>query len=317
MDLEEKPLVSVLIPTFNRYDYLREAINSIVKQSYKEWEVIVVDDGSDKDVLNKVLKLETIDRRVKIYQRPDSYPKGVSGSRNYAFSKSNGDYIQWLDDDDLIDTDKLEVQVEALEQINDSKTVAFSSWGYFNGNATYSEVILNNGEDFSGIKELLHYFTSTEKFLPLHSYLIPRNLLFFAGEWNVNLRINLDAEYMLRILMHSSRIVNVSSVFCWYRSHDMPNISGTLLKEPHSFTMSLRLMSDHLHTLNISCKPYFRQKMFRVFYRHWGKKRERSILLEHRNFFKEHGINFKYAYYYILKFKLYQLIMPKIKRYKS
>lgn len=317
MDLKEKPLVSVLIPTFNRYNYLLEAINSIVEQSYKEWEVIVVDDGSNKDVVNKVFQLANIDSRIRIYQRPESYPKGVSGSRNYAFSKSNGNYIQWLDDDDLIDSDKLEVQVEALEKIKNSKAVAFSSWGYFNGKEKYSKVILNNGQDFSGIKELLHYFTSTEKFIPIHSYLIPRELAFCAGQWNVILKINEDAEYMSRILMYSSKIVNVPSVFSWYRFHDMPNISGTLLQEPHSFIMSLRLMNDHLNALNISCRSYFKQKLFKAFYHHWKNKEERCVLLEHRFFFKEHGINFKYAYYYILKFKLYHLIIPKIKRFKS
>ena len=109
------PIVSIIIPTFNRADLIEETINSIISQTYNNWECLIVDDQSTdntKQVVTSYLK----DSRFKYYQRPATKPKGGNSCRNYGFELSKGNYIHWFDSDDLMTTNHLEVLVNALLQ---------------------------------------------------------------------------------------------------------------------------------------------------------------------------------------------------------
>lgn len=104
------PTVSVIIPTYNRKEYLQEAIDSVLRQSYEDYEVIVVDDGSDDgtdEILNKRYK-----NRIRYVWQEN---KGESAARNAAIKISKGKYIAFLDSDDLWHPDKILRQVQVLE----------------------------------------------------------------------------------------------------------------------------------------------------------------------------------------------------------
>jgi len=95
-------LISIIIPTYNRSDFLGETLDSILKQTYKNWECIVVDDGST-DFTRELLELyKNKDKRFQYHLRPDSKPKGANACRNYGFEKSSGDLVNWFDSDDLM-----------------------------------------------------------------------------------------------------------------------------------------------------------------------------------------------------------------------
>ena len=108
------PLVSIIIPIYNRADIVGETLLSIQKQTYKHWECIVVDDGSTDTTVDVVSAFAKADSRIQIYKRPDTMPKGANACRNYGFSLSNGAYINWFDSDDLMVENKLEKQLESL-----------------------------------------------------------------------------------------------------------------------------------------------------------------------------------------------------------
>ena len=94
-------LISIIIPTFNREQYIEETIVSVIQQTYDNWELIIVDDGSSDntfEILNKYCKK---DKRIDIYQR-ESQPKGANHCRNIGIEKSNGEYLIFLDSDDLL-----------------------------------------------------------------------------------------------------------------------------------------------------------------------------------------------------------------------
>ena len=114
--VKESALVSIIIPTYNRAHLLGETLDSIIAQTYKNWECIVVDDESDDDtqvLLNDYIKR---DRRFSFYRRPEVLPKGANACRNYGFEKSQGDYINWFDSDDIMHANKLMSQVMDLEK---------------------------------------------------------------------------------------------------------------------------------------------------------------------------------------------------------
>lgn len=111
-------LVSIIIPTYNRADLLRETLQSIRNQTYTAWECIVVDDHSDDNTAEVVLSFSESDTRFHYYKRPATRPKGANACRNFGFSQSKGNYVIWFDSDDLMLEYKIERQVQALEASN-------------------------------------------------------------------------------------------------------------------------------------------------------------------------------------------------------
>lgn len=95
-------LVSIIIPTYNRAHLIGETLDSIMSQTHTHWECLVVDDGSTDYTHELVAKYCTKDDRFKYLKRPDNRPKGGNAARNYGFENSNGEFIQWFDDDDVM-----------------------------------------------------------------------------------------------------------------------------------------------------------------------------------------------------------------------
>ncbi|MNK18133.1 GalNAc(5)-diNAcBac-PP-undecaprenol beta-1,3-glucosyltransferase [compost metagenome] len=97
-----QPVVSIIIPTYNRAHLIGETLDSIVAQTYNNWECIVVDDGSTDDTKDLVKDYQTKDSRISYHRRPDNYLPGGNGARNYGFDISKGEYINWFDSDDIM-----------------------------------------------------------------------------------------------------------------------------------------------------------------------------------------------------------------------
>ena len=316
MDLVNKPLVPVIIPTYRRVELLKETLINLIEQEYSSWEAIVVDDGSDSDIICITSQYTNLDERIFFYQRPNFYPKGASGSRNFGLSQAKGKYIQWLDDDDLLSVEKILKQVEVLEKSDSFKKIAISPWAYSYDLDNFKINVINNSESFYSVEEILKYFTENETFIPLHSYLMPKKLINFSGLWNVNLNLNLDAEFMLRVLMCSEEVINVSQGYCIYRSHEMPSLSSNVLKKTNSRVASLQLMNAHLNSVEKEFAPYFKWRLSRVFNSTWRDRKQRNSLERYKWFFKNFDIDFRLSYYYFLKKKIYQLVYPRIKSLK-
>ena len=124
-------LVSVIIPTYNRAHLLEQTLESIVKQTYKDWECIVVDDGST-DNTNELMRIFCEkDTRFQYFKRPKEILKGVNSCRQYGFEKSKGTYVQWFDSDDIMTKDKLELKVSIIK--NERFDAVIGNFNYFRG----------------------------------------------------------------------------------------------------------------------------------------------------------------------------------------
>jgi glycosyltransferase involved in cell wall biosynthesis len=129
--MSENPLVSIVMPTYNRAGLILETIQSVVRQSYLNWELIIVDDGSD-DETESVIKLVASDK-IKYHRIPHS---GLLGKvRNVGIEKSSGQYIAFLDSDDLWRKDKLEFQLSLFNKYLNCK-FCFSNGDQFGTTAT-------------------------------------------------------------------------------------------------------------------------------------------------------------------------------------
>jgi glycosyltransferase involved in cell wall biosynthesis len=107
-------LISIIIPTFNRAHIIDETLDSILKQTYANWECIIVDDGSIDNSINVIDVYLKKDSRFIYYHRPSSLPKGANSCRNYGFEVSKGNLIKWFDSDDIMLPNHLEIACNKL-----------------------------------------------------------------------------------------------------------------------------------------------------------------------------------------------------------
>ena len=136
----DQPLVSVIIPTYNRAHLIGETLDSVLAQTYQHWECIIVDDGSSDDTDEVVGEYINKDPRFKYYHRPDEHLPGGNGARNYGFKMSQGEYIQWFDSDDLMLTDKLELCINEIYK--DDFDIVITNFKYSGGKE--NKLDLNN-----------------------------------------------------------------------------------------------------------------------------------------------------------------------------
>ena len=119
-------LVSILIPAYNSEQWIGETIKSAINQTWSNKEIIIVDDGSTDDTLHIARGFES--RLVKIITQEN---RGASAARNTALAHAQGDYIQWLDSDDILAPDKLSQQFKYVDMWNNEKVLFSSAVGHF------------------------------------------------------------------------------------------------------------------------------------------------------------------------------------------
>lgn len=138
--INEKGLVSIVMPAYNCEKYIGDAIKSVINQTYKNWELIVLDDGSKDSTVNIINGLAQQDKRIKFYLNEKN--QGVSATRNRGISIAKGEWIAFLDSDDMWQKEKLEMQMSLKEKVNAEFV--------FTGSSYINEI----GESFKGIFEV-------------------------------------------------------------------------------------------------------------------------------------------------------------------
>ncbi|MGH9463243.1 MAG: glycosyltransferase family 2 protein, partial [Vicinamibacteria bacterium] len=121
-----KPLVSVIIPCYNQARFLQDAVKSVLAQTYPHWECIIVNDGSTDDTSNVARMLSSAESRIQVLEQTN---KGLSGARNAGLRIARGQYIQFLDADDLIAPNKLQSQVTVLAAMREL-ALSYSDYRY-------------------------------------------------------------------------------------------------------------------------------------------------------------------------------------------
>ncbi len=231
------PLVSIIIPIYNRAHFIRDTLDSVLSQTYQNWECIVVDDGST-DAIDEILAAYCDkDARFQYHHRPNNRPKGANTCRNFGFEVSRGEYVNWLDSDDIIDSNKIEKQIIQLLKCS-SATFAICRWQLFANHLEEAELANEYRvyKNFDNILDFIDALALSGGFLPPHVYLINRELVCQAGNWMENLTINQDGEFFARIFVKAKRVVFVNETIVYYRKNDEDNVSylDTELKMNHA-----------------------------------------------------------------------------------
>jgi glycosyltransferase involved in cell wall biosynthesis len=211
------PLVSVVIPIYDREDILRDAITSILTQTYSNFEVILVADGSPEGTLNVIREFES-NHKVKVFYFPKSSGNAVR-ARNKAILESSGKYISFLDSDDVATSNRLELSVNALEEFGCD--VVYGDWlAIIDGtreisNIVHNEIISSSEYDF----ELLR-----SDCIPCQSTVtIRKSIISKAGFIKPKLEYREDHEFWLRLAYFGAKFFKIPKVLVNLRLHDGNN----------------------------------------------------------------------------------------------
>jgi len=142
-------LVSVIIPYFKKKKYIADTINSILQQTYKNFEIIIIYDDPEKNDLEYIKKLITLDNRIELIVNHKNFGAGIS--RNIGISKANGFFLAFIDADDLWEKTKLEEQIKFME----NERINFCHTTYRIINERNEFISLRKARNFFNIKELI------------------------------------------------------------------------------------------------------------------------------------------------------------------
>jgi glycosyltransferase involved in cell wall biosynthesis len=207
-----KPLVSILIPAYNAGAWIEATLESAINQTYPEIEVILVNDGSTDQTLAIAKKYES--KSVKIIDQENA---GGPAARNTALTHAQGDYIQWLDHDDLLDREKVNEQLKAIDYAPGGRLLLSSASGTFyyrTEKASFSPSSL--WQDLTP-REYFFAKCNDDKWLQTSAWLVSRELSQLAGPWWKVRSPDDDGEYLCRVVAASERIQFVPAAKSYWR----------------------------------------------------------------------------------------------------
>ncbi len=212
--------VSIIIPCHNAALWLAATLESALAQTWTPTEIVVVDDGSADESLMIARRYES--ERLRVITQPNA---GAAAARNAGLRAARGEYIQFLDADDLLAPDKITCQVTRIESLGPS-VLASGAWARFQQNPSDADFTAEANQcDLTGVEFLQTNFEQRTMMHPA-AWLAPRALLDSAGPWDETLSLNDDGEYFARVALSSSRIVYCVDARSYYRSNLPDSLSG-------------------------------------------------------------------------------------------
>jgi glycosyltransferase involved in cell wall biosynthesis len=207
----DKILVSIIIPSFNSQPTIKMTVLSCLQQNFKQLEIIIVDDHSQDKSTEIIQSLIKSDPRVKLLTNPQ---KGAQTARNYGLSTSKGNYIKFLDADDMISPDLIQNQVNMLH--GHPEHISHCKWAHFDkkpADCQYQQQ--RTDQSYKSAEDFLTDLWRGNMY-PLHSWLIPRELLKDNCLWDETLIQNQDGEFFARLTSKAKGIL-FSSGTAFYR----------------------------------------------------------------------------------------------------
>ena len=255
------PLVSIIVPTFNRKDMLKETLDSILNQTYSNFELIVVDNYSNYDFFQSIKSLN--DKRIKSFQNNNNGV--IAANRNFGISLSKGEYIAFCDDDDIWEPSKLKTQIESMQKEN--ADLSFTDIGF-----------LMNAKGYN----LLHDFQ--RKILSLIVNMGSKSIFLFQNViCNSTVVVRKEVLNRVGVFNESSSIVKAEDYDLWLRvirQHKTIYVNEKLLKyrlhhaqasstDSESFSRTKRIISSNkgfFPFLTLNMAIFFQTRAIPFFY---------------------------------------------------
>jgi len=229
-------LVSILIPAFNAKLWIGATIKSAINQTWSKKEIIIVDDGSEDSTLGIARKFES--KKVKVISQKN---QGASNARNKALEHAQGDYVQWLDADDLLDPNKISEQMKIAELESEPLTIFSGPYGIFYWRIEKAKFVPNAlWQDLKPVEWLTEKFQNACWLIPA-CWLMSRKLAETAGPWDKRLTLDDDGEYFCRVIAASRMVKFVRNARTYYRQS-----VGQLSRKYSAQSLKSLLLSTYL-----------------------------------------------------------------------
>jgi glycosyltransferase involved in cell wall biosynthesis len=262
-----QPLVSILIPAFNAEPFVAATIRSALAQTWPRKEIIVVDDGSSDQTL--AIAQQFVSPALAVVSQPHL---GAAAARNKALSLCVGDYIQWLDADDLLAPDKIAKQLEAVGGSDDRRTLLSSAWGHFRYRPHKAKLVPTAlWSDLSPADWLVRKL-GQNLYMQNATWLVSRELTEAAGPWDIRLSVDDDGEYFCRVILASDGIRFLLDARAFYRrSPGSLSYIGDSSRKMESQFLSMQMHIGYLRSIEDSdraraaCLNYLQRALLYVY----------------------------------------------------
>lgn len=211
--MNEASKVSVIIPSYNSGRFLNKAIESLVNQTYKNLEVIIVNDGSTDNTEEIAKKWQKRDERIKYIKHQKN--KGLSAARNTGIKNSQGEYIAFLDADDIWLPQKIEIQLKKLNELN--ADLIFSNWYIWDPKNDTKIKAFDSNPIESG-KDVLRFLIK-KNFGNPSTAVLKKLILEKVGLFDEGLKSSEDYDLWLRFLLNGMKITFCDEPLIYSRKH--------------------------------------------------------------------------------------------------
>jgi glycosyltransferase involved in cell wall biosynthesis len=245
------PLVSILIPAYNAEHWLEGTLRSAIGQTWPRTEIIVVDDGSSDQTL--LIARQFASDSVRIFTQ---HNQGAAATRNNAFSLCHGDYIQWLDADDLLGPEKITKQMELVAAGAARRTLLSACWGQFLYRPDRAQFIPTALWCDLSPSEFLLRKLAHRLFMQTATWLVSRELTEAAGPWDTTMLSDDDGEYFCRVLLASDGIRFAPEARVYYRCVGTTSLSyiGQSNRKLEAMWKSMQLHMGYLRSMEDSTR---------------------------------------------------------------
>lgn len=220
------PKVTVVLPTYNGEKYIQKSIESIIAQTFTDWELIVVNDCSTDNTVSIVTKYAKIDKRVKVVSNEAN--QKLPKSLNIGFEHSRGEYLTWTSDDNYYLPDALEKMVKYLDEYRDFPMVSAGM------------EFINEKNEISGD---LSQFDADKMYYNNcvgACFMYRRTVLDDIGTYDTGMFLVEDYDYWMRVLLHYGQIGHINEILYRYRRHDN-SLTATRMQDIKKQLMILRM----------------------------------------------------------------------------
>jgi len=238
--LNKESRVSIITPCYNAEDFIKETINSVLNQSHRFIDYIVVDDGSTD---NSLKILDTYKDRITVLEAPH---KGACAARNKGAELAKGDYLLFLDADDTLDENTIEVFLNEIK--NQNNTLVACNWKRLNYTENKWVTTPSGLSDTPPNNDFIKGWLSGW-YVPPAGILWPKKLFENTGGWDESLAANQDGDLILRALISGVNIKLTKNTNVYYRHHDASKISISSSKSSRHLASRMKVLEKVTNSL--------------------------------------------------------------------
>lgn len=295
-----KKIISIIIPTFNRALLIGETLDSVAAQTYKNWECIIIDDGSSDNTEELLAEYVKKDNRFIYVKRNENYKPGGNGARNYGLDLAQGNYIVFFDSDDLMTEDHLQVKYDLIK--SGAYDFGITRTKYFN----YTNEFIDRYYNFT-TKDITRDNYVLQKLNWLTLDVIIKSSVAKSIRFNENIIIGQEYNYFSKLVCLTAKGIFLDKTVSLRRYHE--NSKRTTLAKGIHYARNQSVTNWYIFTdtkdfLNIENQRVLLNKTYRTLLGHKRIPKEINRIQFWSTIFNYYGFNalIKLVYFYVNKF---------------